>query len=461
MGIVGQLVGAKAPLIKQIWPCAKNIVQILTFLPLKPNVFRTMCQFFDKHEVRMTFAQVKIPMRLQDGIDGFNNQLTPLSYTKITPEQNGLDRNLNAGKFILKPEINFKDYRRTTIIDFVDIVIAPQKGSVDYKSIRKKLRRLFGDSVWVDELSPSSTGQRFFNLRIHNLKRKRFDQLNELFQTTLPLNEQPRLATLELSIDFWPKTICDQSFAKMHGVLARHFVPFEKHFKGSNERMRIYVPRGMYCEQLYDLNKKRKNPLSVLMLQQSQQNIKDGYAQPYAEEIIPFGSTVYNGRRKPNYYAWRIMHKRYDKQKWRGDETELEMKEKELPIDMQRTRIEVTVGELGLKELGLTHFHSLKGFNFQTAFSKLFKFQVPMFDEITPGPQERLRRLLQMNTSVRRYMHQGVFRLMHYPAEVEFKSRSLPRHMLKRKPDCVETVSYRELDQAIAISLRSIKKAFK
>ncbi|MCF4099776.1 hypothetical protein [Maritalea mediterranea] len=409
----------------------------------------------------MTFAQVKIPMRLQDGIDGFGNQLTPLSYTKITPEQNGLDRNLNAGKFIVKPEIDFKDYRRTTVIDFVDIVIAPQKGSVNYKSIRKKLKDLLQISPHVIELPRSSSGQRYFRVRIQDLKRKRYDQLNELFQTNLPLNEPPRLGTLELSIDFRPKKVSDQSFVKMHSVLARHFVPYGKHLTGSDERMRIYVPEGLHCEQLARLNRGQEDPSNTLKLQQTQQNIKDGYAQPYAEEIIPFGSTVYYGREDPDYYAWRIMHKRLDNQNWRGDETEREKKEKELAINKQRTRIEVTVGELGLKELGLTHFHSLKGFNFQTAFSKLFKFQVPMFDEITPGPRERLRKLLQMNTSVRRYMHQGVFRLTHYPAEVDLRSRSFPRHVPKLKPACVETVSYRELDRAIAISLRSIKKAFK
>ncbi|GLQ15968.1 hypothetical protein GCM10007879_02170 [Maritalea porphyrae] len=172
-------------------------------------------------------------------------------------------------------------------------------------------------------------------------------------------------------------------------------------------------------------------------------------------ELEPtLGSTVYFGSQNTPYTSWRIMHKELDKQDPSKRTRDI------LPLEKQRSRIEVTLGRHTLEETGLYSLRDLEGLNFKTTFSKFFEFGLPRFCDPTIVSENQLRRFIAMHLDKERFFAQGAYRMKQRPFEramrfeKRFKKPAPIRYLGSR------TVSYKELQAVVSSRLGKLTSSY-
>lgn len=363
-----------------------------------------------------------------------DRQTSLLHYELIAAPDYELKHKRYANERIARPQIDLRQYRTGFCLDFVELEIRPKQHGLNFRDIRRHLKKHLQESVWVQDMSKTQPEDNRFTFRVQEFKPKHLHKLKQMFQTDLELKIDPRIVFLELSLDFRPKAISIESFARMYAVLVRHFLPIDDHFTTRSDGMRMVSPSGWSTSKTYTQH---------FMLTKNEICSSKVIDTPELESTL--GSTVYFGSQNTPYTSWRIMHKKLDKQ------DPVKRTRNVLPIEKQRSRIEVTLGRHALEEAGLHSLRDLEGLNFKTTFSKFFEFGLPRFCDQAMVGENQLRHLITMRLDKERFLSQGAYRMKQRPLEraMRFENRfkkSAPARYLGSK-----TVSYREM-QAIVSS---------
>ncbi|MCZ4273343.1 hypothetical protein [Maritalea porphyrae] len=355
-----------------------------------------------------------------------------LHYKLVSAPNYKLSHNRYANDQIAIPQIDLSQYRTSFCFDFIEFEIQPKQLGLKFSDIRRHLKNHLQESIWVEDQSKIAEKENRFTFRIQEFEPDHFLKLKQLFQSDLPLHADPKIVLLELSLDFRPKEISFEAFANMFAVLVRHFQPIDNEFTTSSDRMRMVSPSGLST---------RETTTQHFMRTKGAICSSKVIDEPELEPTI--GSTIYYGAQNTPYVSWRIMHKELDKQiSHKGTRDHL-------PINKQRSRIEVTLGRHALEEVGLHSLRNLEGLNFRTTFSKFFNFVVPRLDSAPSESGNQLRRMIAAYLDKDRFYKQGAYRMKQRPLEramrfeKQFKKSAPERHLGSK------TVSYKELRAVI------------
>ncbi|MDK1488640.1 hypothetical protein QN219_00995 [Sinorhizobium sp. 7-81] len=176
-----------------------------------------------------------------------------------------------------------------------------------------------------------------------------------------------QISGIEISIDFYPAKPSKEARAQLHGVLVRHFYPTTRVLTG-NLKWPRFTP-GFVDKTGYTVSRNESDGSLDIG-----DRMTPGMDRPALSD-----STYYVGERDDPRTFWRIQNKVFDKQNKAAGIRD------ELPEDKKRVRIEVTLGHVGCREIGLIKFSDLKILPSTRLQKGFFRFMKPTFAIVRPG----------------------------------------------------------------------------
>ncbi|APH73402.1 hypothetical protein [Aquibium oceanicum] len=279
------------------------------------------------------------------------------------------------GRYVLQPEIDLGDYTCRAVIDWLElrIVIA---GVTQWKWIQDHLEKLTGERLWVREVASAggAAGQQF-TVRFQEPLLGDVIEAVEAVNSRWTLVAEPELVGLEISLDIKPKKFSEEALAKLFGVLARTHLPSRDVMSQPDDR-----PRFVATDQRGEIR-----TVHVLASKKGVRRLDDELLMRNDKDIpATIDSTYYTGAAGSSS-SWRLMVKRIDQQ---NKTTGAVLK---LPEDEVRVRLEVTMLEQELSELGLRKLNELEKFRFQTLQGSFFQFRLPTFRQVDETEKPHLR----------------------------------------------------------------------
>lgn len=299
------------------------------------------------------------------------------------------------GRTALIPQIDLNAYQCRAVVDWIDIHVELTT-TTQHQWINDIAKKVLGRKVWIKPQAPGpGNTSNLFQIRMQEPDFRNVRKLVEQIKVSKGLASRPTINGLELSIDFRPNNPDVQARGLMHGVLTRHLCPpagtrvvdhdWPGFFPGGKPGRNYIIGRNFDDDSL-DLW---------------------GRLRPEMDRPALYGSTFYVGRKEHPRWSWRVQDKVIDQQNIDAG-THIE-----LPDEEKRTRIEVTIGPAGCRELGLTDLAVLETYRFTRLQSLLFKFMVPTFghSEIANRPAQLAVRKKIVTYKKHRFLNSGIIGL--------------------------------------------------
>ncbi len=313
------------------------------------------------------------------------------------------------GRHVLVPEINLAAYKTWAVIDFIDLRLLLGRKS-QFHHIKAIVDGIVGRSCYVFPHDGGNGGETCkFDVRVQDPEVEGLFGLAQAINERYRLELDPAIATLEVSIDFYPRHPDKVARARMLKTLMNSFMPTRDVFSDPLERPRFTFGRRpeetkfpMFC----------KGDLTERGLRHFEMSTEEDLA-PYMD------ASFYVGARNSDS-AWRIYDKILDRQNPDTGERH------ELPEDDRRARIEVTLQRPELAAIGLTCLHELKQFSFTSLQGRYFNFMQPTLHEEGPGVKGAMQKW-QDGRRVEKFAKTGVIGLRHMD-EAQEDHRTQLRH---------------------------------
>ena len=267
----------------------------------------------------------------------------------------------------LTPQIELDAYRCRAVIDWIDIHFELSRPTQHWH-INERIKKLTGRKEYAEALNTGAgmTASQY-RLRVQEPDLSSVRTVLEDLQKNYSLASPATICAIEISIDFYPKSPSDEARAKMHGVLVRHFFPTTRVLTNSRTWPR-FMPGSL------------KSTDYVVSRNEGDASLDIGDRMtPGMDRQALYDSTYYVGERDSSRAFWRIQNKVLDKQNKAAGTRD------KLPDDMKRTRIEVTLGEAGCREVGLDSLDDLGAAKITRLQKSFFQFMKPTFLDVRPN----------------------------------------------------------------------------
>ena len=318
---------------------------------------------------------------------------SPSSFTLTYTEQQADQKQKRfQNRVVLQPEIDLTSYTCRAVVDWADIRFRTEEYSQG-KWIKHHIDKAIGGRTWAEKGKLDDDGKyREFIVRIQEPVTRDLLLAEEVVRAKWDLQEQAEIAGLEVSVDFTPRDPSEEALAIMFGVLVRSHLPSRNIIDKPDDRPRFAWGRGD-GENRHVLGYDQRHP----------ERSDTFLLNPAKDEPAAFDATYYVGA-KESRSAWRTMVKVLDKQNIATGTSKV-LQEKE-----RRVRLEVTVDESELREMGIRTIKDLAGHKFQRFQGRYFKFAVPTFPELAYEPEEKRRPLLDLlwKDRMQRFLNAGV-----------------------------------------------------
>ena len=312
----------------------------------------------------------------------------------------------------LTPQIDLSAYRCAAVVDYIDVLFELSRRTQHWK-INDRIERLTGRKEFPEalDLGPGKTASRY-KLRVQEPNFSTVRQVLKDIGDTYGFVKPPKVASIEISIDFYPNEPEEEARALLHGVLTRHFFPTTRVL----ERNRMW-PRftpGYIDPTDYTVGRNESD---------DSLDLGDRMA-PGIDRPALYGSTYYVGEKDDPRALWRIQDKVLDKQNPAAGTRDI------LTEDQKRIRLEVTLGPEGCEEIGLRLFDDLETLFITRLQKRFFQFMKPVFATVYErgvGPASSLVRQRVENLRRERFLNAGVLGLqIRDDAAVELRRINLP-----------------------------------
>ncbi len=341
----------------------------------------------------------------------------PIQLGYIEAPLGGLQARL-AGRMVLRPDIDLGEVSCRAVIDWLEIRFSGTTPT-QFRYVKDLVDPIVGASVHVEMEEATAGGvSATFTLRIQEARLAVVQAVAEAvilrFGEALP----PKVAGMEVSVDFYPKVPSDEKGYRLAGILSRHLLPTTDYMTSSAAR-----PRGYWADNAGRTEKTKLLPFSSLPAKADFE--LSGWER---DEPGPVDGTFYVGA-KGTTPSWRIMYKRLDRQNpLTGTRRILEPEER-------RSRLEVTLGIKELRLLGVSTLADLRTFTFSRLQGMYFKLKLPTFADSSGKGSTAVRRHLEDDRR-RKFLSSGVIGLLQMDA-ANIRIRK------KRRPDLLRFLRLR------------------
>ncbi|MDF3154068.1 hypothetical protein P3C58_18990 [Mesorhizobium sp. XAP10] len=261
-----------------------------------------------------------------------------------------------SGKTVVHPVINLGDYTCRAVIDWVEIDFWFAH-TTQFRFVHDVIRPILARQPHIDVLE-KGLGNESNKFRVKfqepelDLLATCEDELAKKFSRQM----QAVVHSIEISVDFKPRTPSSDKIGRMVGVLARHLFPDRDFMTVGLDR-----PRFLWS---------REEPTFVIGA--------NNLISSHADRPAFVDATFYVGR-EDGPVRWRVMEKLIDNQNIRAGTWD------DLPVSEHRARIEVTLDQRELIDLGVNFLDDLRRFNFARLQGRYFQFMVPTFENDFAG----------------------------------------------------------------------------
>ncbi|MBZ9857075.1 hypothetical protein LB566_25105 [Mesorhizobium sp. CA13] len=269
-----------------------------------------------------------------------------------------------AGRTVVRPVIDLGDYRCRAVIDWVDISFWFER-STQLQFVQAVVEPILGRRPYVEPIAPGPGNvSTEFRIRFQEPRLKLLAECEDALDKRFKLQMHGVVRSVEISVDFKPRSPSPDSVGRMVGVLSRHLFPDRDFIAEALDRPRFSWGRGK----------------STFVMG------ANNLLSSHADSPAPVDATFYVGR-KDGQVRWRVMEKLLDNQ---NIEAGTYVK---LPPDEHRARIEVTLDRQELINLEVDFIHDLRRFNFGKLQGRYFQFMVPTFESRFAGTHPAYRAL--------------------------------------------------------------------
>jgi len=268
------------------------------------------------------------------------------------------------GRYALRPVIDLKQFTSRAVIDWITIGVLLNRHT-QFQWIQKELESIVGRALYVENIfgDPNASSDGFdilFQEPEISVVLKAMDALRTKFGLAL----DPIVRSIEISVDFTPKTPNDLERARMVRLLMNHLQVNNDVISDVRDRPRTVWGRGegegKTNRLLYD-SRHLTNDQNKRFLMET-----DRDRAPYTDGTLEVGKK--NGQVK-----WRVMDKIIDRQNVAAGTF--------MPLDdrSKRARVEVTLDRPEVEALGITYLNDLKALSFTQLQGRYFQFALPTF----------------------------------------------------------------------------------
>ncbi|MDX8526992.1 hypothetical protein RFM68_21045 [Mesorhizobium sp. MSK_1335] len=335
-----------------------------------------------------------------------------LTYTE---QQVGQKQKRFHNRVVLQPQIDLTSYTCRAVVDWADIRFRTV-GHTQWKWIKHHIDKAIGERTWVEKGKLDDDGKhREFVVRIQEPVTRDLLLAEDVVRAKWDLQEQAEIVGLEVSVDFKPRKPSEEALALMFGVLVRSHLPSRNIIDEPLDRPRFAWGRGNDASS-YVLGYDQRHP------DRSDTFLLD----PSKDRPATIDSTYYAGA-EASRCSWRTMVKVLDKQNIATGTRKV------LPEKEQRVRLEVTVDESELRDMGIRTIKDLAGHKFQRFQGRYFNFGVPTFPELAYEPGEKRRPLLELlrKERLQRFLNAGVVGLEAWDEAWRRKKKRTRKETLK------------------------------
>lgn len=264
-----------------------------------------------------------------------------------------------AGRKALKPKIRLADYTTSAVIDWIDIRVLLNR-KTQFQWLQGDIEKILNKIAYVaNSLENKNAPDDVFYIRFQEPDIVKLRSVMAVIKTKYGLALDPLISGIEISVDFYPKTVSVLDRAKMVRVLTNHLMSKRDVITEHRDRPRSVWGkfRGEYQMVLAGNPNFSENANTQLLIDTEWDHA------PYADATFVIGAQEADVR-------WRIMDKVIDTQNRSAGTYEV-LKEEE-----KRARIEVTLTGEELDELKLQTFDNLAELNFSSLQGRYFRFQL-------------------------------------------------------------------------------------
>ncbi|AZO05595.1 hypothetical protein [Mesorhizobium sp. M2A.F.Ca.ET.043.02.1.1] len=269
-----------------------------------------------------------------------------------------------AGRTVVRPVINLGDYTCRAVIDWVVISFWFER-STQLQFVQEVVEPIIGRTPYVEPIDPAPGNvSTEFQIRFQEPRLKLLAECEDALDKKFKLQMHGIVRSIEISVDFKPRSPSPDSVGRMVGVLSRHLFPDRDFITVALDRPRFSWRRGK----------------STFVMGANNLLSSD------ADRPAPIDATFYIGR-KDGQVGWRVMEKLIDNQNIEAGTFDI------LPPSQHRARIEVTLDRQELIDLEVDFIHDLRRFNFSKLQGRYFQFMLPTFENRFAGKHPAYRAL--------------------------------------------------------------------
>jgi hypothetical protein len=269
------------------------------------------------------------------------------------------------GRYTLRPVIDLSEYTCRAVIDWIEfrVVLASRTQG---RWIHEEIEDATGDRARADE-EPGGIAGRQFKIRFQEPSLGQIKRALNAVAARWGIVGSPAITGLEISFDARPREHSEEALARMFGVLVRTHLPSRDVITEREDR-----PRAAWGTR--EEKDKNRHMLAYPRGKATPYRVDELLRRSDRDQMAPFDATYYAGAEKSRC-AWRTMVKLIDQQNKATRTSKILQKHE------QRVRLEVTLLEPELREIGSTSFEDLADFSFQKFQGAYFKFRLPTFEQ--------------------------------------------------------------------------------
>lgn len=267
-------------------------------------------------------------------------------------------------RYVLTPRIDLSGFRCKAVVDFVDIEIATSRPT-HVPAMRRWISQKLNDfSLWCEQVDGTKNSGNIFTIRLQDPKIVDLLMLEKIIASTpAGLTRPIKIQTLEVSVDFFPRSAREGDRLTMCATLQRTYMPSLDIWKHDRDHPRFVWAKGRKGEMFF-LPSARETGLH--------------------HQITPksafLDATVYYGD-KDGPASVRIQNKISNQR--------TEIKAVALAQEEKRARIEVTLTGSALAKLKLNTIEDLARFKFTSLQGEHFHFALPTFQDQADLPHHQ------------------------------------------------------------------------